>query len=210
MLVFVDCETASLKPYVTLGEDEYAGSVWEVAAVVESPEGPREYLWQVVPGMDRAEEEALEVGRFRERCLVAGRERGAAVCLMCPDKGDCAHEVSARSVAEMVAELVKGAIVVGSNPVFDRDHLRLFLGWYGLEWGAHYRLVDTATLAAGRLAGSVVGSEPRYTALSWPWSSRDLSRGVGVDPDGFERHSALGDARWCRAQWRAVMGARSW
>jgi len=34
-----------------------------------------------------------------------------------------------------------------------------------------------------------------------------LSESVGVDPGRFERHSALGDARWAQALYLAVLGA---
>jgi oligoribonuclease (3'-5' exoribonuclease) len=39
-----------------------------------------------------------------------------------------------------------------------------------------------------------------------PWDSGELSRAVGVDPDDFDRHTALGDARWAKAIYQAVMG----
>ena len=39
-----------------------------------------------------------------------------------------------------------------------------------------------------------------------PWSSDGLSSAVGVDPEQFERHTAMGDVRWVMAQWDAVMG----
>lgn len=31
-------------------------------------------------------------------------------------------------------------------------------------------------------------------------------RAVGVDPDRFEKHTAIGDARWAKACYEAVMG----
>ena len=40
-----------------------------------------------------------------------------------------------------------------------------------------------------------------------PWDSDALSRAVGVNPDDFDRHTALGDARWAKAMYEAVMGA---
>lgn len=32
-----------------------------------------------------------------------------------------------------------------------------------------------------------------------PWDSDNLSRMVGVDPDRFDRHTAMGDALWTQA-----------
>lgn len=39
-----------------------------------------------------------------------------------------------------------------------------------------------------------------------PWKSDALSRAVGVDPEQFDRHTALGDAYWAKAIYEAVMG----
>jgi hypothetical protein len=80
----------------------------------------------------------------------------------------------------------------------------------------HYHLVDVEALAAG-----VVAEMRRNTrgGMTWgrgcaigdpispepPWSSSDLSRAMGVDPDDFDRHTALGDAQWAKAIYEAVM-----
>jgi hypothetical protein len=55
------------------------------------------------------------------------------------------------------------------------------------------------------------GEEPPtfdWSRLAPPWNSNDLSRGLGIDPDAYERHTALGDARWVRDQYDAMMAAR--
>lgn len=49
-----------------------------------------------------------------------------------------------------------------------------------------------------------VSSDP--TGALPPWNSNDMSRAVGVEPDDFDRHTALGDARWAKAIYEAVMG----
>ncbi len=38
-----------------------------------------------------------------------------------------------------------------------------------------------------------------------PWDSNKLSLAVGVDPDDFDRHTALGDARWAKAIYERVI-----
>ena len=43
-------------------------------------------------------------------------------------------------------------------------------------------------------------------APALPWDSDEISRVVGVDPDDFDRHTALGDARWARAIYDAITG----
>jgi hypothetical protein len=44
------------------------------------------------------------------------------------------------------------------------------------------------------------------TIAAPPWDSEVLSRAVGVDPNAYERHTALGDARWARDIYDAVTG----
>ena len=56
--------------------------------------------------------------------------------------------------------------------------------------------VDVEGLIAGHL-----GIEP-------PWDSEKLSNLMCVDPDEFDRHTALGDAQWAKILYDAVMDAR--
>lgn len=97
--------------------------------------------------------------------------------------------------AAQFAELTRGRHLVGAVISFDEERLRKLLRANGAcpEW--HYHLVDCEALAAGRL-----GMAP-------PWDSEELSRKVGVEPDRFDRHTALGDARWAKAIYEAVMGS---
>ena len=70
-----------------------------------------------------------------------------------------------------------------------------------------YHLVDVEALAAGWLAAGHDWSQgpPVGDRATPPWSSEELSRAVGVDPDDFDRHTALGDARWAAAIYDAVL-----
>ena len=66
-------------------------------------------------------------------------------------------------------------------------------------------------LALGLLLGRsngrqrVVGYDGRTISLAPPWKSDDLSRACGVTPpEGDDRHTALGDARWVMAWYDAM------
>lgn len=84
------------------------------------------------------------------------------------------------------------AHIVGAVPNFDTE--RIAHQFRISPW--HYHLVDVEALAAGAL-----GVEP-------PWDSDDLSSRVGVR-DWSDRHTALGDARWAKAIYDAVITTMS-
>ena len=103
--------------------------------------------------------------------------------------------------AERVAAIVKdGAIIAGSNPAFDMERLLILMqrNRFGVP-GWHYHPCDVPTMALGWLAR---GDGP----LSRPWKSDALSRAVGVDPDDYARHTALGDVLWTRDLYDTIMG----
>lgn len=80
------------------------------------------------------------------------------------------------------------AHLVGACPDFDARRIAHQL--HIEPW--HHHIVDVEALAAGWLAGQGRPMQPH-------WNSNDLSRAVGVDPDQFERHTAMGDVRWAEA-----------
>ena len=106
--------------------------------------------------------------------------------------------------------------VVGAVPNFDTERIAHQLGVSG--W--HHHLIDVENLAVGWMAGKEFGYRQGYDAASstdeviWPpfrppvlpWDSDALSAAVGVDPERFPRHTALGDARWAKAIYDSVMG----
>ena len=102
---------------------------------------------------------------------------------------------TAHDVAEAVARLTAGAVVVGNNPAFDRRFLDRLLQSQGVTPTWHYQLDDVEARAAQHL-----------NAGPPPWRSEDLSRGLGVDPSDFDRHSAAGDARWSLRQYERLTG----
>lgn len=95
-------------------------------------------------------------------------------------------------VAKTIAHATAGQHLVGAVPSFDAAFLDVFLRRHSFVPAWHYHLVDVEALAAGKL-----GIEP-------PWDSEELSEKLGVEPDRFDRHTALGDARWARAIYEAV------
>jgi DNA polymerase III epsilon subunit-like protein len=95
--------------------------------------------------------------------------------------------------AETFRELTNDCHLAGAVISFDEERLRQLLRAHHECPMWHYHLVDVESLAAGKLG------------LGPPWDSDELSRQVGVDPDDFDRHSALGDARWAKAIYDAVV-----
>lgn len=227
-LVFLDTETTGLDPDLH--------EVWEVACIVrELPDAEGkadgkdegEYVWQLPVDLGRADPFALNVGRFHERRWEGGGDGDAW-----SGRAEGLHEAGARDLhervvapgrlgswARMFAELTWGAHLVGAVVSFDEERLRRLLRAHGACPGWHYHLIDVENLAAGYIRGAAdeQGEADDEWATRWyaaaetagrlPWSSEDLSKGIGVEPDQFDRHTALGDARWAAKIYDAVMHA---
>lgn len=132
------------------------------------------------------------------------------------------------------ARLTWGAHLIGCVPSFDENRLERLLRKHGACPGWHYQPIDVETLAAGYVIGRARGialaalSDPQANEVRMacgidapsigrfrgaldaqktaelPIDSEAISREVGVDPDKFDRHTALGDVLWARAIWDAV------
>ena len=185
-IAFVDCETTHL--------DAEIGEAWEVAVIQREQDGNRltdtEYCWQFAVDRAAADSEALRIGRFRERYLVdpswGAAWTGPGPVIPC----------SRADAVNAIVALLRGTMLVGSNPGFDERHLRKLLGPGSAQW--HYRPYDIVQLAAAKLGV--------YAAGPLPWRAHVLSRAVGVEPPSEETaHTALGDARWARDVFDAVM-----
>ena len=193
MLCFIDTETTGLDP------DRH--DIWEVALI--TPDG-REHVWQFPVDEMAADPFALQIGRYWDRRWPddigevsrldaiyeahspKSRRRnfpsqGRAIT---PGKDWCAR----------FRELTAGLHLTGAVVSFDEERLRRLLHGHGVLHRWHYHLVDVEALAAGKL-----GLEP-------PWKSDDLSAALGVTVSDEDRHTALGDARWAKAIYGAVMG----
>lgn len=207
-LAFVDTETTGLDP------DRH--EVWEVALILRRPvDGGRpieqEYVWQLPVDLGRADSVALSIGHFYDRRLQAmyssstGNPRGKRIWPL-------------ELFAAEFATLTHGAHLVGAVPSFDDAFLKRLLRANGACPGWHYHLIDVEALAAASLITAFAtcqavgnpeadGPTQEDALLAFPpWRSNDLSRAVGVDPEDYERHTALGDARWAKSIYDAVMG----
>lgn len=186
-LAFLDTETTGLDP------DRH--EIWEVALIV----GETEHVWQLPVDLGRADSRALDVGRFHER-------RWAEHPTEDPD-----HVVGRLDLPAWCrdfARLTWGRHLVGAVVSFDEERLRRLLRANHTCPGWHYHLIDVEALAVGFVVGRdglpVLPSGERGVPL--PWNSRTVSSWVGVDPDGFDQHTALGDAQWAKAIYEACTG----
>ncbi|OBB15076.1 hypothetical protein A5761_15160 [Mycolicibacterium setense] len=125
------------------------------------------------------------------------------------------------------AEVISGFLagkphIVGAVPNFDTErisHQLLRPAHVPDPW--HYHLIDVEALVMGYLHGVAAravdearmrGEVPnpdwvdRQAQGRPPWKSDDLSNAIGVDPEQFDRHTAMGDVLWVKAQFDAVMG----
>ncbi len=192
-LAFVDCETTGLDPE--------CHQMWELAVITVEPWDtsgePGEWTWQLPVDLGRADPDGLRIGRFYERRRQLPALHAEAL-VRWPSNGEHGWDrVCVAEAAHQVAGLLDGAHLVGAVPSFDAAFIGRWLRSHGQAPTWHYHLIDVEALAAGR------------TAQAPPWDSAALSRSVGVDPGRFERHSALGDARWARALYEATLGADS-
>jgi hypothetical protein len=196
-LAFVDCETTHL--------DAEVGEAWEVAVILrEEGKGDTERLWQIRPDVAKADPDSLRIGGYPRRFVVPEH---AETAFIDPD-GTVRPAALEWTIGEIWTAL-NGAILIGSNPGFDDRFLRKLIG--STPW--HYRPVDIALLVAGSRYGyanviRAFDGEPGPNDVpTLPYSSREMSRWVGVEPPGDGvAHTALGDARWARDVFDAVAG----
>lgn len=204
-LVFIDTETTSLRP------DRRA---WEIGLIVREPGKPdAEHQWFI-------DEDGLDLGNADPASLRIGRfyERHPQYCLDRESAGTDSEDEY--DVLRLVEAITRGAHLVGAVPNFDADVLGARMRALGICPSWHYHLCDVENLAVGWLSayaaylerdGTVAeralerAAELRRIAAP-PWSSDELSRAVGVEPDEAERHTALGDAKFARAVYDAVTG----
>lgn len=204
-VVFLDTETTGLEP------DRH--TIWEVGLI--TPDG-REHVWQFPVDEITADPFALDIGHWWDRRWSTDNEvdvlnavyeadnaksrrknfpeEGKATK---PDQRWCRH----------FRDLIGTAHICGAIPSFDEERLRRLLLANGVRHRWHYHIIDVEALAAGYICGNWPDDPSQRSLAAPPWNSNDLSRAVGVDPDDFDRHSAMGDARWAKAIYEAVMGS---
>lgn len=191
--------------------------IWEVAAIFPDSDTP-EHRWFLPVNLGVADPFALDIGGFHKRHPDGHQYRRQSV-----HPGSVEHGLTdRRKFSRMFAELTHGLHMVGAVPSFDDYRLAKLLRENGEIPSWHYHVVDVEALAAGHLAtrnmyaieggGEAMSVESEDEGV-WvevspkpPWDSFLLSRAVGVDPNRFDRHTALDDARWAKAVYEAVMG----
>lgn len=111
--------------------------------------------------------------------------------------------------AGLIAQLLHGRHLVGACPWFDAVFIEKFLRSNGQCGSWHYHLIDVEALMVGHLQvlrrfELQEDGNSNIPEITLPWRSEDLSRFVGIDPDLFEKHTALGDARWALAIYEEI------
>lgn len=163
----------------TLGLNPERHPIWELAIIL--PDSGDEHLWQVRPTSDErmlADPIAVTISGFENRYDDAAALR----------KGETVDRFS---------ELLAGRHIVGAVPSFDEERLRrLYVECHGMpdRFPWHYRLVDVESGMLAKLGIGPGEMEPDEMA--------ELL-GVSAHPG---KHSALGDARWVRDVFEALVG----
>jgi hypothetical protein len=202
--LIIDTETTSLVPDYETG----AGVIWELA-VIDRTDGKRR-LWRTEPDLAKADPGALQVGRFYERTTKmswhsadrSGERREAHYDL---EGANWAYWSQPGALAAVIAPLLNGSTLIAANPTFDAGFLAAFLRRYGQAPTWHYRLRDIGSMAYGRCLGMRAAREmPALDA-----STDDFARALGIDPDDYERHSAMDDCLLVDAMLDVIEGGTS-
>lgn len=195
-VIILDTETTSLTPDYTTG----AGVIWELA-MIERQTGTQ-HVWRVKPDLALADPGALRVGRFYERTTkmcqkCVNPSRAYDLTVWAKSEYDDPEWSSPKALAAEIAPLLDGATIIAANPTFDAGFLTALLNRYGQAATWHYRLRDIGSMAFGYLcAFGEVGppAVPAGGGVPAVDASTDVfAKALGVDPEDFERHTALGD-----------------
>ena len=216
-IVFLDTETTSLRP------DRRA---WDIGMIRREPDGTEREITLFVSDIDLSGADliALRIGHFYERHPMYRAEVGGAFDAEFDDDDtvdvDEAQELldtyeclyPERRVAEIVERWTRGAHIVGMVPNFDTECLATMLRRHGLCPAWHYHLIDVENLAVGWLQHAILTGHHRIreqvgVTVTLPWKSDDISRACGVEPPtDEERHTAMGDAKWCVRLYDRITG----
>ncbi len=195
-ICFIDTETTSLR---------HNRRAWEIGIIARTGDRDVEHSWFIEADdldLGNADVMSLKIGGFYQRHPQYRLDRESELT-DCEGEGDALRHVEA---------VTRGAHLCGAVVNFDAGVLGARMRAHGICASWHYHLIDVEALAVGYLAHAAArdgsGRELAGSITALPWDSGALSRAVGVDPDDFERHTALGDARWARAIWDAVTGKR--
>lgn len=180
-LVFLDTETTGLDPE--------RHEVFELAFIVRTDDlemGPPPFHFWLPVDLSKADATALRLTDYYERHPWLVNE-GVSPFIW---KNSQWERIPFHRVLGTLASETANAHLIGAVPSFDAAFLERLLRRHGLAAAWHYHLVDVEALAAGKLG------------IAPPWNSEELSRAVGVEP--ADRHTAMGDALWARANLRRL------
>ncbi|MBF9135349.1 hypothetical protein I0C86_41600 [Plantactinospora sp. S1510] len=191
---FLDTETTSLElPGLPEHDAEFDCRAWEVALLLPRHDGVVRRQWlihQYDLNLDRADPEALRIGRFHERHPAGERYQ--------PPAGPAPVLYREGQVWRAVAEETAGRTVMwGSNVGFDMVRIQYRMSLWGIKPTWHYHPMDVPSMVLGWLVA-------KGLPLPEQIKSDTLSLAVGVDPADFDRHTALGDCEWMWAVYQAI------
>ena len=216
--VVVDTETTDLRPDYVLGR----GVIWEIALLEYGTERT-EHLYRTEPDPSKADPAALRVNQYYERTRKMRQRDKRIHDLAATDlaaRGGCWSD--AGLLAAELAQQLDNVTLIAANPTFDANYLTEYLRAYRQAPTWHYRLRDIGSMAWAWLNGrelvtrSFLGEDDGVETGRIPRripdmdaSTDDFARALGVDPDSFERHSALGDCRLLAAMLDVILGSPS-
>ena len=199
-LVFLDCETTSLR---------HDRSAWEIGFIIREPghgETARSLFIDAADlDLGGADPMSLKIGQFYDRHPQFSNSS-------IPLAWELLSEHEALKVVEAAT---RGAHIVGAVPNFDTETLGTRMRARRICPSWHHHLIDVEALAVGWLHRHAAVLENRQANIDEaaalretakpPWRSDDLSRAIGVDPDKFDRHTALGAAAWAMAIYDTIV-----
>lgn len=194
-IAFVDIETTGLDPHTH--------DVWEMAGIVSDTEEldkTTEFHHFIVPNLQMADPGALRMNHFYDRVELTSEEWGK--------NGERYKWSDPRAAALDVVTKTSGAYLCGMNVDFDADFLEHLLFACGLSPAWEYKPVELESMMLGYLSNLRDHEGVPTVSMSelFPFRSSDLSRRIGIDPDIFDRHTAMGDAKWAYSVFRKITG----
>ena len=202
-VAFLDTETVTL--------DAGPDVIWEIGVITRDYGRPdTEWLYQVRPNMAKANPKSLEIGGFHERYQLHGRDAAYA---WGPYNDGRPAKLTMPGLALSLHVLLGGRSIFGICPSFDTLRLGLFLRrqfhnppGYTEPW--HYQPHDVEDEVAGFLAANFLNAgvqvDPECFAIPRPTEA--LVRAIGLDPDKYAKHTAMGDCRLARDMHDVVGG----
>jgi hypothetical protein len=192
-IVFADTETTSLRP---------DRRIWNIGLIIRYA-GQQDLEQEIIirdVDLTHADPMGLRIGHFWERHPMVSGEPGAV--LMVADERSAAYWLMER-VRPTVRHTSEGTLIepvhiAGAVPNFDVEGFAAMFARHGLCWPAHYHLLDVGNIALGSLAA-------RGKQVGLPYTGEAVSELLGLDMNQYEKHTALGDARWARDHYDAAM-----